>query len=69
MRTMRMVLQLTMALLLLPLSVAAQTFSSGSTGADGALDLAAGDRRVQLPDSGILNYTTVNIPNGRTPEH
>jgi len=46
-------------------SAPAQTFSSGSTGADGALDLTAGDRTVQLPDSGILNYTTVNIPAGR----
>jgi len=44
----------------------AQTFSSGSTGADGALDLTAGDMTVQLPDSGILNYTTVNIRAGRT---
>jgi hypothetical protein len=40
----------------------AQTFSSGSTGADGALDLTSGDRVVQLPESGILNYTTINIP-------
>ena len=47
-------------------SALGQTFSSGSTGADGALDLTAGDRTVQLPDSGILNYTTVNIPAGRT---
>ena len=30
----------------------AQTFSSGSTGADGTLDLTAGDRTVQLPESG-----------------
>jgi hypothetical protein len=44
----------------------AQTFNSGSTGADGVLDLTAGDREVQLPESGILNYTTVNIPTGRT---
>jgi len=44
----------------------AQTFSSGSTGADGPLDLTSGDRTVQLPESGILNYTTVNIPAGRT---
>src|SRR5271157_886602 len=48
------------------LAAIGQTFSSGSTGADGALDLTAGDRAVQLPDSGILNYTTVNIPAGRT---
>ncbi len=44
----------------------AQTFNSGSTGADGALDLSAGDRVVQLPESGILNYTTVNVPTGKT---
>jgi len=44
----------------------AQTFSSGSTGADGVLDLTSGDRQVQLPDSGILNYVSVNIPAGRT---
>ena len=43
-----------------------QTFSSGSTGADGALDLTSGDRVVPLPPSGIFNYTTVNIPAGRT---
>jgi hypothetical protein len=47
-------------------SAIGQTFSSGSTGADGALDLTAGDRTVQLPDSGVLNYTTVTIPVGRT---
>jgi len=55
----------------------AQTFSSGSTGADGALDLATlncttgpyaplnGQNAgcwIQLPESGILNYTTVNVP-------
>jgi hypothetical protein len=48
------------------LAAIGQTFSSGSTGADGALDLTAGDRTVQLPASGILNYTTVNIPAGKT---
>ena len=48
------------------LAAVGQSFSSGSTGADGALDLTAGDRTIQLPDSGILNYTTVNIPSGRT---
>lgn len=44
--------------------VKAQTFSSGSTGADGALDLSA-DQIIQLPDSGILNFTTINIPADR----
>jgi len=48
------------------LAAAGQAFSSGSTGADGALDLTASDRTLQLPESGILNYTTVNIPSGRT---
>jgi len=47
-------------------AVGAQTFSSGSTGADGALDLTSGDKVAQLPASGILNYTTINIPTGRT---
>lgn len=46
--------------------VFAQSFSSGSTGADGALDLTSGDKALQLPDSGILNYTTINIPAERT---
>jgi hypothetical protein len=48
----------------------AQTFSSGSTGADGALDASAwGSNSVitlQLPESGIFNFTTINIPSGRT---
>jgi len=42
-------------------SAPAQTFSSGSTGADGALNLASGTTTVQLPASGVLNYTTVNV--------
>ena len=44
----------------------AQTFSSGSTGADGALDLTNGSQTVQVPPSGIFNYTTVNVPAGQT---
>src|SRR5262249_9148824 len=43
----------------------AQTFSSGSTGANGALDLSTMNCdtcEVQLPPNGILNYTTVNVP-------
>jgi hypothetical protein len=50
----------------LSVSAQAQTFTSGSTGADGALDLTSGNQTVQLPESGVLNYTTVNIPAGRT---
>lgn len=53
----------------LPLIAQAQ-FNSGSTGADGALDLSTmtcpnNICEVQLPESGILNYTTVNIPSGK----
>lgn len=47
----------------------AQPFSSGSTGADGALDLAASSCstcEVQLPPDGILHYTTINVPAGKT---
>ncbi|MFN0119274.1 MAG: hypothetical protein ACKV2V_02110 [Blastocatellia bacterium] len=53
----------------------AQTFSSGSTGADGALSdtaLPAACARNQatitcaLPASGVFNFTTVNIPAGIT---
>lgn len=48
----------------------AQSFSSGSTGADGALDLTNTPNpstfEIQLPESGVLNYTIVNIPMGRT---
>ncbi len=44
----------------------AQTFSSGSTGADGALNCSGSSAAVQLPASGVLNYTTVNIPSGCT---
>src|ERR1700693_3385921 len=45
---------------------AGQPFSSGSTGADGALDLSPADKTVQLPSNGILNFTTIHIPGGRT---
>src|SRR5258707_13152104 len=55
--------------------VGAQAFSSGSTGADGALDLSVssaalpcgspGYCTVTLPESGVLNYTTINIPFGK----
>jgi hypothetical protein len=40
-----------------------QTFSSGSTGADGALaPPQGGEFWIQLPPSGILNYTTIDVP-------
>lgn len=40
---------------------ASAQFSSGSTGADGALNPAS-DVTITLPPGGVLNYTTVNIP-------
>lgn len=40
-------------------------FDSGSTGADGDLSPTA-PVEIQLPDSGVLNYTSINIPAGVT---
>ena len=40
-------------------------FNSGSTGADGAFNPTV-NTVVQLPDSGVFNFTTVNIPAGVT---
>src|SRR6266571_4303603 len=44
---------------------AAQTFNSGSTGADGALSPTT-TTTLTLPPSGVFNFTTVNIPSGVT---
>lgn len=46
-------------------NVAAQGFSSGSTGADGAFSPAS-SQSVQVPESGVFNFTTVNVPSGVT---
>lgn len=43
----------------------AYAVDSGSTGADGVLNPTV-NTEIQLPPSGILNYTTVNIPAGVT---
>ncbi len=48
-----------------PLPLSAQTFSSGSTGVDGAFAPTA-NTAVVLPPDGVLNFTTVNIPAGVT---
>lgn len=40
-------------------------FSSGSTGADGAFAPTA-NQALQVPESGVFNFTTVNIPSGVT---
>ena len=44
----------------------AQTFSRGSTGADGAFNPPAGVTTLALPPSGVFNFTTVNVPAGAT---
>lgn len=46
-------------------ATASLAFDSGSTGADGALTPTV-NTEVVLPPSGILNYTSINIPNGVT---
>jgi len=43
----------------------AQTFESGSTGADGPFSPTA-NVTVTLPPNGVFNYTTVTIPSGVT---
>lgn len=50
---------------LLAFAAAAQGFESGSTGADGAFNPTV-DRVVALPDDGVFNFTSVNIPVGVT---
>jgi hypothetical protein len=42
-----------------------QTFSSGSTGADGAFNPTA-NTTLTLPSNGVFNFTTINIPAGVT---
>lgn len=37
------------------------TYNSGSTGADGAFNPQSGGE-IQIPESGVFNFTTVNIP-------
>ncbi len=44
-------------------TASAQTYSSGSTGADGPLSPTA-NVTLLLPPDGIFNFTTVNIPSG-----
>lgn len=43
----------------------AQTFNSGSTGADGAFNPPV-NTTLQLPPNGVFNFTTVDIPTGIT---
>ena len=47
--------------LLAALPAWAQTFSSGSTGADGPLNVTIKDVVLDVPPNGIFNFTTINI--------
>ena len=58
-------LSLTAVVIAMLVSAPALAVDSGSTGADGPLNPTA-NIEVVLPESGILNYTTVNIPVGVT---
>ena len=63
---MKKLLFLLVGTLLLTLNIKAYAaFNSGSSGALGAFNPAV-DTLVALPDDGVLNYTTVNIPAGVT---
>jgi len=53
------------ALVLLLCALPVRAFDSGSTGVDGALNPAV-NVEIQLPPSGVLHYTSINIPNGVT---
>lgn len=54
-----------LAVLTSPAVFAQSTFNSGSTGADGAFAPTT-SQTITVPDSGMLNFTTVNIPSGVT---
>src|SRR5262249_51059721 len=61
----RAIVSIVFCLCVAPVSVSAQTFNSGSTGADGAFSPTA-NTSVAIPPSGIFNLTTINIPVGVT---
>jgi hypothetical protein len=57
--------KLVVALSLAGMALPALAYNSGSTGADGAFNPTV-NTEVQVPASGVFNYTTVNIPTGVT---
>src|SRR5688572_24888839 len=60
----RLMLSLIVPLLLSAVPAHAQnSFNSGSTGADGPFNPAT-NQTITVPESGVFNYTTVNIPAG-----
>lgn len=56
---------LAITMVLAGLSTPSMAFNSGSTGADGPFSPAV-NTELQLPESGVFNFTTVNIPAGVT---
>jgi len=56
---------LTIGLCLMASPTALAQFSSGSTGADGALDVTT-STNLNLPPDGIFNFTTINVASGAT---
>ncbi len=68
-RTLYKTFLISCSILAIAVGVNAQ-FNSGSTGADGALDLSTmtcpgNICEIQLPESGVLNYTSINVPSGK----
>ena len=55
----------TLCILFLPAPGSGQSFSSGSTGADGAFNPTS-NTTLTLPATGVFNFTTITIPAGVT---
>ena len=65
MRSIQFRLMQSLAAVLAAAPMDALAFNSGSTGADGPFNPTV-NTQVTLPDSGVFNYTSVNIPAGVT---
>jgi hypothetical protein len=64
-RSLLVLISLGLCLFMSVAASAQNNFNSGSTGADGAFAPAA-TQAIVVPDSGVFNFTTVNIPAGVT---
>ena len=60
MRTLNTITLALLATFCLTVSAGADTFSSGSDGSLGALDVTE-DMTLQIPDDGVFNYTTFSV--------
>src|SRR6266550_4350883 len=56
---------ITTSLCLMASPAALAQFNSGSTGADGALNMTT-NTTLDLPPNGIFNFTTINVASGAT---